>query len=115
MKNTVSNVAGTIKNFLGFSEPSEGPLSNFHTYAPDMMKLYAEGIRDNVDIVEDELNRSLDFDFQNGAGYAARNGSGAASKNLTIVLEVDKQRFAKAVVDLGRLEEQRQGTVLFNI
>lgn len=40
-----SEVAGKIKNFLGFSEPEEGPLSNFHTYMPDMIDLMNEGIR----------------------------------------------------------------------
>lgn len=40
--------AGEIKAFLGFSEPEKGPLSNFHTYAPDMMDLFAQGIRDNI-------------------------------------------------------------------
>lgn len=40
----VSAVAGKIKSFLHFSEPDEGPLSDFHTYMPDMMKLMAQGI-----------------------------------------------------------------------
>lgn len=45
LKETVSNVAQTVKNFLGFSEPKEGPLSDFHTYAPDMMELFTSGIQ----------------------------------------------------------------------
>lgn len=56
LKSTISNVAGTIKNLLGFSEPKEGPLRNFHTFAPDMMELYAKGIRDNKDLVMDEIS-----------------------------------------------------------
>lgn len=55
LKNTVKEVAQSVKNFLGFSEPEEGPLSNFHTYAPDMMKLYAQGIEDNADLVKNAL------------------------------------------------------------
>ena len=43
----LSGIAQTIRNFLGFSEPKEGPLSNFHTFAPDMMELYTKGISDN--------------------------------------------------------------------
>lgn len=42
----VGRVAQKIQDILGFSEPKIGPLSNFHTYAPDMMKLYAKGIAD---------------------------------------------------------------------
>lgn len=40
--------AEEIKAFLGFSEPEKGPLSNFHTFAPDMMDLFTKGIRDNI-------------------------------------------------------------------
>lgn len=43
----VSGMAGRVKSFVGFSEPEEGPLSDFHTYAPDMMELFAKGIKDN--------------------------------------------------------------------
>lgn len=40
--------AEEIAAFLGFSEPEKGPLSNFHTFAPDMMDLFTKGIRDNI-------------------------------------------------------------------
>lgn len=61
LKSTISNVAGTIKDFLGFSEPEKGPLSNFHTFAPDMMDLFAKGIRDNTDVVTDQIEKSFNF------------------------------------------------------
>lgn len=38
------DAARTIKDYLGFSEPEKGPLSDFHTYMPDMMRLMASGI-----------------------------------------------------------------------
>lgn len=47
LKSSVSSMAGHVKSFVGFSEPEEGPLSDFHTYAPDMMELFAKGIKDN--------------------------------------------------------------------
>lgn len=60
LKSTVSDVAASIKAFLGFSEPEKGPLSNFHTYAPDMMDLFMQGIEDNkarlLDTVADAFN-----------------------------------------------------------
>lgn len=59
--NAVSGVAKKVANFLHFSEPDEGPLANFHTYAPDMMKLFAQGIRQNSDLLEDAFNDSLGF------------------------------------------------------
>jgi len=48
VQSAASSVADTIRNFLGFSEPEEGPLSNFHTYMPDMIDLMATGIRRNL-------------------------------------------------------------------
>ena len=51
----VQGVASKIKGFLGFSEPEEGPLSNFHTYMPDMIDLMVKGIKDNVGKVKNEI------------------------------------------------------------
>nr|WP_326184277.1 phage tail tape measure protein [uncultured Oscillibacter sp.] len=65
LKETVSNVAQTVKDFLGFSEPKKGPLSDFHTYAPDMMQLFSQGIEDNVGLVKSAFNKSLDFGTAN--------------------------------------------------
>lgn len=59
LKDTVCDVASSVKDFLGFSEPDKGPLSNFHTFAPDMMDLFAKGIADNEDIITMQFNRSL--------------------------------------------------------
>ena len=53
--NAVKSVANKVKDFLGFSEPKEGPLSNFHTYGPDMMSLYGQGIRANAWRVTDAV------------------------------------------------------------
>ena len=55
LKSTVTDLASTIKSLLGFSEPEDGPLSNFHTFAPDMMELFAQGIRDNVGMIQNAL------------------------------------------------------------
>lgn len=55
IKSKVSDLTGELEAtaeeiaaFLGFSEPEKGPLSNFHTFAPDMMDLFAKGIEDNI-------------------------------------------------------------------
>lgn len=59
LKDTVCDVASSVKDFLGFSEPDKGPLSNFHTFAPDMMDLFAKGIADNEKTITMQFNRSL--------------------------------------------------------
>lgn len=62
LKETVRNVAQTVKDFLGFSEPKLGPLSNFHTYAPDMMELFAKGITDNKQMLLDTVADAFNFE-----------------------------------------------------
>lgn len=92
LKSTVANVAQTVKNFLGFSEPKEGALSNFHTYAPDMMQLFAKGIKDNTHLVTDQINKSFDFKEQivpvktslSGEGSINEYGGRSVVNNYTI-------------------------------
>ena len=55
VKDAVGNIAQTIKDFLGFSEPDEGPLSNFHTFMPDMIDLMTKGIDENLYKVQDAM------------------------------------------------------------
>ena len=71
---TVRSIGQGIKNMLGFSEPKEGPLSDFHTYAPDMMQLFAKGIRDNERLISDQIQRS----FSLGPAFAAAAPATAA-------------------------------------
>lgn len=51
----VKGVADKIKSFLGFSEPEDGPLSDFHAYMPDMIDLMASGITSGKKKVKDAL------------------------------------------------------------
>ena len=88
----LGSIGGAIADYIGFSEPDKGPLSNFHTYAPDMMALFAKGIKDNTDLVTDQIRKSFDYENlisdynydvntnKNGNG----NTSGGFVQNLTI-------------------------------
>lgn len=53
--NAVTSVADKIKSFLHFTEPDEGPLSNFHTYMPDMIDLMVSGIKSNTNKIKNEM------------------------------------------------------------
>lgn len=68
VKTAASNVASKVKSYLHFSEPDVGPLSDFHTYMPDMMKLMAEGIRKNESLAVNALSDVTDSmsDLLNG-------------------------------------------------
>ena len=89
LKKSVSDVAQTVKDFLGFSEPKEGPLSNFHTYAPDMMDLYSKGIKDNAS----KLTASLETSLEGVASFFepknAQSGAGAATNIFNINISTD--------------------------
>ena len=71
-KRAVSDFAQMIKNFLGFSEPKEGPLSDFSTYSPDMVDLFIKGLKDNQQKVADQLAQTFALPEP-----ASANGSGA--------------------------------------
>lgn len=74
LKSGVKGIAEGIKSFLGFSEPEEGPLSNFHTYAPDMIKLFVKGIKDNEGLLYRQLENTFDFERRMGdLGVIARD------------------------------------------
>ena len=72
--NTVSEIAGSVKDFLGFSEPKKGPLSDFHTYAPDMVDLFAQGLKDN----EIKITRTIADVFDVSDVLRGVSGSAAA-------------------------------------
>ena len=52
----VKGVAQKVADFLHFSEPDEGPLSDFHTFMPDMIDMMAKGINESLY----KLNQPLD-------------------------------------------------------
>lgn len=82
--NAAKGVADKIKNFLHFSRPDEGPLRNYETWMPDMVKgltktlnssspkLYiaskklSEKIADGLDItnIYDKMQSTIDFETQ---------------------------------------------------
>lgn len=83
----VSGIASRVKRFLGFSEPEEGPLSNFSTYAPDMMKLFAKGIKDNEHLVTDQIRSSFDFgNLTTTAAPAVAGGVGSTTNTYNITV-----------------------------
>lgn len=90
----VSGIASAVKSFLGFSEPEEGPLSNFHTYAPDMMKLFAKGIKDNEKIVTDQIAKSFDFETAT-VGFES---SGVGMSSAGIVKGINSGRSSGATI-----------------
>lgn len=95
-KNTVGNavegVADKIKSFLGFSEPEDGPLSNFHTYMPDMLELMASGIKQNQGKAISAVSgvaSAISSEIQNG-DYSLKNANIGAGIDGTMNSFSDK-------------------------
>ena len=120
VKTVASNVAGAIKEFLHFSEPDVGPLSDFHTYAPDMMALFAQGIRDNAHLITDAIGSSFDLrPYFNSMTTGIRNlnniGANLANNtaNTPIVLQVslegDAQRMFRVLSEEAHRDWQITG------
>lgn len=86
LKSKVTSIASTVKNLIGFSEPKEGPLSNFHTYAPDMIDLFTQGIDQNKGKIRNAMIDALDF--QNDMSFSTarvgfeRSGLGISSAGI---------------------------------
>jgi len=117
LKSSVSNAAGIVKSYLGFSEPDEGPLSNFHTFAPDMVDLFAQGIYQSASTLQNAVG-ALAGDvrsampmmnaIQNGSGYSAAVAP-AGFGNITIPVQVGKDRLCTAVVKADQINNYRNG------
>ena len=94
----VSGMAGLIKDFIGFSEPDKGPLSNFHTYAPDMMDLFIKGIKDNEDKLQGQIAKTFNFGEKTISGIYDVTASGGGFGGVSVVQNIYSQ--AKSAADL---------------
>lgn len=118
LRAAVAGIAQTVRSYLHFSEPDEGPLSDFHTYAPDMMALFAEGIRDNAHLVTDQIGRSFDIapSIAQAAAPASReftvprNGGSANDRPINVIFELEGAQ--QWIYRLNKAEEQRVGVRL---
>lgn len=106
----ISDFAQGVKDRIGFSEPKLGPLSNFHTYAPDMMDLFAKGIKDNESVVTDAMDETLSFrPGVSGTHASTKDGRLSNETVLNVTLEVDGEAFGRLVYKLNGEQEQRAG------
>lgn len=135
LRDTLNNVGQSIRDRIGFSEPKEGPLSDFHTFAPDMMMLYAGGITGNAWRVRRAVEDSVDFaDAFREPGVVqlprvqgrgshpstpeprfVEGGSGGGRslpESVTVVLQLDKTELGRVVVPLVDEERRRLGVRL---
>lgn len=89
---SVKGVAQIVKDFLGFSEPKEGPLSNFHTFAPDMIDLFVKGISDNQSRLVDAV-----AGLAGGMANTIHTAGDQTTLNNTTYVTLDGRLIYKAV------------------
>ena len=120
-----ADVASGIADFLGFSKPKVGPMSDADKWGPDMMQLYGEGIEsgipgllDDVDLAANAIKQSVtaDFDISGAAMENTMNivASGAAndytdqlgmiSGSLSVLAGGDRQIVVPVYIGSERLE-----------
>lgn len=117
LKNTVKDLANSIKDLLGFSEPKEGPLSNFHTFAPDMMMLFSQGIRDNLGLIQSamgDVTGTIATDFTT-AQIAPNNYSAVANpyENLNDALGANMGTQGDLVIPVY-IGQEKLDTIILN-
>lgn len=111
LKETISNVAGTIASYIHFTEPDVGPLSNFHTFMPDMIDLLTKGITDGLPQVANAMNSlastmvpTMDAP-QFGTGATTNtftiNVYGAQGQDVSELADVIEQRITNNVMRRG--------------
>ena len=105
---TIDELTEAIKKRLGFSEPEIGALSNFHTFAPDMMKLFAQGIRDGRGLIAAAIGHSFDLGPMIAAQARGTNLNyggvsvqiyGAPGQSVDELYDVFSYRLARDVAD----------------
>lgn len=93
VKDAVSNVAETIKSFLHFSVPDEGPLTDYESWMPDFMSGLADGIEKSRGMVTKEMEKLTDtmnlekmMPDMNASMSVSTAGNGMGGENATVKL-----------------------------
>lgn len=90
VRDAVGSVAETIKSFLHFSVPDEGPLTEYESWMPDFMSGLAKGIERSKGMVKDAVS-GLAADMvvnpqMNASQMAMAGGGSISSADLTSLL-----------------------------
>ena len=113
VRDAVINIADEVRAYLGFSEPERGPLSNFHTYAPDMIDLFNEGLEDSSPELEATLNRTLGVPslgaMNSVSSLPSYEPSGDAGGNIVIPVSIGQERLDTIMIRSSQISTYRRG------
>lgn len=80
----VRDIANLVKNNIGFSEPKMGPLHNFHTYAPDMIDLFTEGLYANERKLQNAFSDVFQMPSMDSVSVAGVSGGGSVGRAVSV-------------------------------
>lgn len=115
-KQTLSDLAGTVKDFLGFSVPEKGPLHEWATNNPgyDMVELFTEGMNDAAPDLEAELSQNVALpmlDMMNASMSSSVNSgmNEQAPTPIIVRLEGDAQKFFSYIQSQNDIYKRMNG------
>ena len=100
----IEGVAERIRKFIHFTKPDIGPLADFDTYGPDMMKLFGGGIKANVSHVMNpvkDLAVGVKNNLRSGTDSETLNLNKVSSGNLT-----KNERKASIMINIAKLADE---------
>lgn len=137
LTNTVKKVAGSIRSFLHFSRPDEGPLRDYETWMPDMIDGLSRTLTDALPILDNAVegvsdtiannlkNASLDYsvdtninknintnlssDLENAVYSAIQKAENLFRLTINNELKLNTKTIAQEILDDINNEAKRRG------
>lgn len=108
VKKGANNIANAIKKILHFSTPDEGPLKDYMTWMPDMVKGLSDSLNDSTprlikvtDSIADKMSASLNnYSIPNYAGGLSTNGNITRSSNNDINPNEETNSLLRDLIDV---------------
>lgn len=110
VKAKVQELANAIAGYIHFSEPDVGPLSNFHTFMPDMIDMMIQGIDQGIPRLQSAMNGlagSMVPQLQNGANSIANTNNvvinvyGAQGQDPNALVDIIEERLTENMMRRG--------------
>ena len=128
IKTTFSSVAGTIKDYLGFSSPTkEGPGRYADRWAPNLMKMYSKGLTSNISMMQDAASATIRDLAELDIGGATITGKQAgisppafaptptASGDITVVVKIGEDTIMEKIISNINRKSRISGETVITI
>lgn len=107
LQSAVNSIADTISSFLGFSVPTEGPLSSWGTYNPgaDMVDLWSSGVKSELPTLQaslDMMASTIETGAGNSVDYSGQLGQ--IDGTLNVIAGADRQIVIPVYIGQDRIE-----------